>query len=41
LGKRTESLFSRLEQVKAMAYGSGVILTSLSFWLLGILAYRF
>lgn len=41
LGKRTEPLFSQLEQVKSIAYGSGVILTSLSFWLLGILAYRF
>jgi hypothetical protein len=41
LGKRTEPLFTRLEQVKAMAYGSGIILTSLSFWLLGVLAYRF
>jgi len=41
LGKRTEPLFHQLEQVKTMAYGSGVILTSLSFWFLGILAYRF
>jgi hypothetical protein len=41
LGKRTEPLFSQMEQVKAMAYGSGVILASLGFWLLGILAYRF
>ncbi len=41
LGKRTEPLFSQMEQVRAMAYGSGVILASLGFWLLGILAYRF
>ena len=40
LGKRTEPLFSRLEQIKATAYSGGIILTSVSFWLLGIFLYR-
>jgi hypothetical protein len=40
LGRRTEPLFSRLEQVKATAYSGGIILTSLGFWLLGIFLYR-
>ena len=41
LGKRTEPALDRLEQVRATAYSRGVILASLGFWILGILAYRF
>ncbi len=40
LGRRTEPLFSRMEQIKATAYSGGIILTSLGFWLLGIFLYR-
>jgi hypothetical protein len=40
LGKLTEPLFSRMEQVQAKAFGGGIILTSVAFWLLGILMYR-
>jgi hypothetical protein len=40
LGRRTEPLFSRLEQVKATAYSGGIIVTSVGFWLLGIFLYR-
>ncbi len=40
LGRSTEPLFGRLEQVKATAYSGGVILASLGFWLLGIFLYR-
>lgn len=40
LGRRTEPLLSRMEQVKATAYSGGIILTSLSFWLLGIFLYK-
>jgi hypothetical protein len=40
LGRRTEPLFSRLEQVKATAYSGGIILTSMCFWLAGFLLYR-
>jgi hypothetical protein len=40
LGRRTEPLFGRLEQIKATAYGGGIVLTSLGFWFLGILLYR-
>ena len=40
LGRSTEPMFSRLEQVKATAYSSGIILTSLGFWLLGVFLYR-
>jgi hypothetical protein len=40
LGRKTEPLFSRLEQVKATAYSGGIIMTSVGFWLLGILLYR-
>ncbi|NIN00203.1 MAG: hypothetical protein GTO24_19640 [candidate division Zixibacteria bacterium] len=40
LGRRTEPLFSRLEQVQATAYSGGIILTSMCFWLLGVFLYR-
>ena len=40
LGRRTEPLLGRLEQVKATAYSGGIILASLGFWLLGVLLYR-
>jgi len=40
LGKRTEPLFSRMEQIEAKAFSGGIILASLGFWLLGIFLYR-
>jgi len=40
LGRSTEPLFGRLDQVKATAYSGGIILASLGFWLLGIFLYR-
>jgi hypothetical protein len=40
LGRRTEPLLGRLEQVKAAAYSGSVIAASLGFWLLGIFLYR-
>ena len=40
LGRRTEPLLGRLEQVKAAAYSGGIIAASLGFWLLGIFLYR-
>jgi len=40
LGRSTEPLLGRLEQVKATAYSGGIILASLGFWLLGIFLYR-
>lgn len=40
LGRRTESVFSRLEQVQATAFSGGIILTSMCFWLLGVFLYR-
>ncbi|KPL00729.1 MAG: hypothetical protein AMJ91_03570 [candidate division Zixibacteria bacterium SM23_73_3] len=40
LGRRSEPLFSRMEQIKAKAFSGGIILTSLGFWLLGVFLYR-
>jgi len=40
LGRSTEPLLGRLEQVKVTAYSGGIILASLGFWLLGIFLYR-
>jgi hypothetical protein len=41
IGRRIEPALDRLEQVRSTAYSGGVILASLGFWVLGILAYRF
>ncbi len=40
LGRRTESVFGRLEQIKTTAYSGGIILASMCFWLLGVFLYR-
>ncbi len=40
LGRRTEPLVGRMEQVTAKALSGGIILASAGFWFLGIFMYR-
>jgi hypothetical protein len=41
LGRKMVPAFTRWQEIREKAYGRGLLLLSLGFWLLGVFAYRF